>query len=84
MPARAYCTAMSESDTPMKGPKRVVRPVNLMPVRSFRAARSCGSWPSRAIQTKNPTMPVRERIIVDAKGMAQLNASGAFAGSAAS
>ena len=38
----------------------------------------------RAIQTKNPTWPVRERIIVEAKGMAQLNASGASAGSAAS
>ena len=82
MPAREYWTAISESDTPINGPNRVVRPVNFMPARSCTAARSCGSWPSSAIQTAKPTSPVSERIIVAAKGIAQSKAAGGSAGSA--
>ena len=34
MPALAYCTAISESDTPRKGPKKVVKAAKVMPLRS--------------------------------------------------
>ena len=61
-PALAYCTAMSESDTPRKGPKIVVKVAKVMPFLSWIALPTCGSDLVNAKMRKKPAKPAMARM----------------------
>ena len=80
MPALAYCTAMSESDTPRKGPKIVVKVAKVMPFLSWIALPTCGSDLVNAKMRKKPAKPAMARMQVPANGIILVMACGASEG----
>ena len=84
MPALAYWTAISDRDTPRKGPKKVVRAAKPMPLQSCSASRTCQRDLRRARMAAKPIRPKTARMKVPAKGISRVIAAGASAGPEAS
>ena len=69
MPASVYCTAISESDTPMNGPVMVAHTAAFIPLKSrIEVARVWNCFWNPITQRK-PIAPVTARMKVEAKGI---------------
>ena len=75
MPAFAYSTAIRDRDTPMKGPKKVVRKANRIPLLFFSAALTSPNCLLSNSNIKNPVNPKTALMNVPAKGIAKITDS---------
>ena len=66
IPASVYCTAISERDTPMKGPVMVAHTAAFIPFLSLTEVASVWNLRCSPITQRKPIAPVTARIKVEA------------------
>ena len=76
-PVEVYCVAMSESDTPTKGPNTTVAAMSSQPRPSVQARRSAPPLPAKKRMSRKPGNPATARICVAANGRSQRRCSAA-------
>ena len=69
IPASVYCTAISERDTPMKGPVMVAHTAAFIPLRSRTDVANVWNYFWKPITQRKPIAPVTARMKVEAKGI---------------
>ena len=67
-PVEVYCVAMSESDTPTKGPNTTVAAMSSQPRPSVQARRNAPPLPAKKRMSRKPGNPATARICVAANG----------------
>ena len=69
MPASVYCTAMSERETPMKGPVMVAHTAAFIPLRSRTDVAYVWNCFWKPMTQRKPIAPVTARMKVEANGI---------------